>query len=123
MTRMTVTIAAALMACTSSLALASGSEARSGDTFDAVYAQGKALLKGRTGGFEKVTYCVNTADGAKKLKSRSIKPHRRGTSDALAAALVNCDAPDKSIVSYMDAPSVQAVLHYLNSRYRLKLDR
>lgn len=123
MTRMTMAVAAALLACAGNLAVASGSEARSGETFDAVYEEGKALLKGRVSGIDKVTYCVATADGAIKLKSRSIKLHRGSTSAALAASLVNCDAPDQGIADHLDPPSVRAVLHYLNKRYRLKLDR
>ena len=132
MAKLITTLLAALLA--SGLAFASGGGGGGGGysggfgggsaparEIDQNYEIGKSLFKGSSGDFEKVDYCVVSEGEPIKVRSRSLRDYKGGTTNELAEALVNCADTEKNLLDYMDSNSAIYVLYYLNKRYSLNL--
>ena len=64
---------------------------------DRDYEHGKAIYNGRAGAGKKYAYCVEL-DGEKvPLKRKSLKSFKKGSAQAFATALYDCDRPDQKI--------------------------
>lgn len=131
----------------SSFAVASGGYGGSGTTgtvrqTDPVYEHGKAIYKGRIKQYSTFSYCLiaekpaalatdnndSIADepnidtvSVVKIKSKTIKPYKGVSYQALADQLVNCDKPDQKAFGYLQKKDLVSLVYYLNKRYRLKL--
>lgn len=88
---------------------------------DKLYEQGKALYKNGTASSGKVKYCVQTGSGLTKLSRKSVKAYKKGSAATFANNLYNCDQPDVRIAQLVSEDEGQAILHYLNKRFKLRL--
>lgn len=109
----------------SSLALASGEHSAgstaSTQTNDPAYADGQAIFKGRKGGTKALAYCVDVNGDKRKIKARTIQQYKGQTSSALVAGLYDCNQPDTLISQQITQNDLNAVVHYLDRRYKLAL--
>ena len=91
-------------------------------TVDQNYEYGKAVLKGKIDGLATYQYCVNHEGTSAPLSRKVLKPFKTLEYAVLAQALVDCERPEVKLVEEVGAHDFQYVLHYLNKRYRLKLE-
>ena len=120
------------LASLSSPAFASGAHAPGGrDAFarsrtDALYEQGKAVFRGRAKSAKGLEVCVLGSDDPADVRAarrQSLLRFRGGSPDALAAALVTCGDESRRIAPRLPRKDLQALVHYLDKRHRLRLDR
>ena len=108
----------------------SGGGYRGGDVFspgsrtDALYERGKALSRGRVRAHRGVELCIVEAEGAepREIGFRSLSSFRGGQRADLARHLVVCDAPEVSAREKLGESDEAALVHYLERRYRLRLE-
>lgn len=113
-----------------SLAFASGSasSSNSGGFFpssssvDQAYEYGKALYTGRSSEVERFKYCIVSEEEPIEVKRSSLRQFKGTSLNELAASLIDCDNPEKSMFDYVDSTQASYVLYYLNKRYKLGLD-
>ncbi len=88
---------------------------------DQQYELGRAHYKaGKVDGV-KLSYCIKTADGLKKLSRKSVRPFKNGPANDFVASLYSCDNPDVRVSEVISEENGQAVLYYLNKRFKLRL--
>ncbi|MEM7257181.1 MAG: hypothetical protein AAF404_07315 [Pseudomonadota bacterium] len=110
----------------SATASASGGGGFDNNTFstqqiDQQYELGKSYYKARQADGNRLEYCLKLDDGLKKLSRRSVKPFKRGSSTEFVDALYNCKAPEQKIADLIPADQGEAILYYLNKRFKLRL--
>ncbi len=90
---------------------------------DPLYDEGKAIYKGKKRGIGKIKYCLSEPETGElgKLRGKTVKPFRKGSVEAFAGSLVNCEMPDQQIATVMTRDDLIAVIYYLNKRYKLNL--
>ncbi len=88
---------------------------------DQQYELGKAHYKSGKVDGARLQYCLKTADGLKKLSRKSVRPFKRGPASDFVASLYSCDNADLRISEVIDEEQGQAVLYYLNKRFKLRL--
>jgi len=88
---------------------------------DQQYELGKSYYKSRLADGSKLEYCVKGDSGLKKLSRRSAKQFKKGSVSAFVDSLYNCDSPDQKIADLVSDEQGNAILYYLNKRYKLRL--
>jgi len=93
---------------------------------DATYELGKAVFRGRAPEARGLEVCLLDEQGetpsAIAINRESMKPFRRGPSRALRTRLVECGSEPRPVSHQLDRTNLGALVHYLNQRYRLKLE-
>lgn len=98
-----------------------GQHKNSSPSVNQYYEDGKAIYKGRKYGSRRIAYCVNVDGEKKKIRARHLRSFVGGTATKLSANLYDCDAPNTLISQNISPDDFNAVLHYLDARYALKL--
>lgn len=116
----------AVVLVVSSSALASGGGGHDTGGFsqkkiDQLYELGKSYYKSPQADGSRLEYCVRNNDELKKLSRRSVKPFKRGPVSAFVDSLYSCTDPAVKIADVIDDEQGEAVLHYLNKRFKLRL--
>ncbi len=88
---------------------------------DQQYELGKSYYKARLADGSKLEYCVKSDSDLKKLSRRSVKQFKKGSAADFVAALHNCADPNQKIADLVTDEQGQAILHYLNKRFKLRL--
>lgn len=113
------------------LAVSAGAHASSGGGFsasdiarrnvDQTYEQGKAYYRERLADGTQLEYCVKNGSELSKLSRRSVSAFKRGPASAFVDSLYSCAQPDTKISELIAADKGQAILYYLNKRFKLRL--
>jgi hypothetical protein len=93
--------------------------------YDKNYIQGEKIYVGK-GPLPNYNFCVRNDEGSSKMavmpiSRKSLAAYRRTTITQFASAIVDCDAPEKSIFLKMKGQDAGLVVYYLNARYKLRL--
>lgn len=113
-----------LVFATSALASGGGGFSNSGFSskrVDQQYELGKSYYKARLSDGSKLEYCVKSDSDLQKLSRRSVKQFKKGSASDFVAALHNCANPNQKIADLVTDEQGQAILHYLNKRFKLRL--
>lgn len=92
---------------------------------DEQYEYGKAMLSGRLQKFRGVDFCLTEGDRrrAARISRYNLTRFRDADSTNLFRALTDCRRPELDILQVTEPAEAQALVHYLNSRYDLRLVR
>jgi len=105
--------------------LASGGGGSFGSTssarVDKQYELGRSFYKSRQANGNQLKYCVQSGNELKKLSRRSVKQFKNGSASAFVDSLYSCNDPDLKIADLVPAGQGDAILYYLNKRYKLRL--
>jgi len=93
----------------------------SGRSIDKTYELGKSFYKSRQADGSKLAYCVQTGDDLKKLSRRTVKPFKNGSVSKFVDSLYDCADPNTKIADVVPESQGDAILYYLNKRYKLRL--
>ena len=96
-----------------------GSSSRS--SVDKQYELGRSYYKSRQANGSQLKYCVRSGDDLKKLSRRSVKQFKNGSATAFVDSLYSCEDPNLKIADVVPDGHGDAILHYLNKRYKLRL--
>ncbi|MEO0973278.1 MAG: hypothetical protein AAFX85_09295 [Pseudomonadota bacterium] len=113
-----------LAACVPSVVGASGTYGRSpARDVDPIYEQGKAVFTGQLRSYGRISFCVRTpgSDTGTRVTKQSLKSFKGATKAELADSILDCDAPERPARDVLASTDLVAVVHYLNTRYRLRL--
>lgn len=88
---------------------------------DQQYQLGRTYYKAKQADGSTLTYCIKKGDSVSKLSRKSVKPYKRGTVSAFVDSLYSCDNPELKISELVDDNQGEAILYYLNKRFKLKL--
>lgn len=99
-----------------------GTDDRQTKQVDEAYEYGKAIYKGRVKSIGKINFCLDQGDQLIRAKRGSLKGYTGGSFQQLANELVNCKNPDEQIITKIGEQKTRFLLHYLNKRYKLKLN-
>ena len=88
---------------------------------DQLYELGKSYYKSPQANGTRLEYCVKTDSGLAKLSRKSVKPFKRGAASQFVNSLYSCNDPSLKIADALPADQGDAVLHYLNKRFKLRL--
>ena len=88
---------------------------------DQQYQLGRTYYKAKQADGSTLTYCIKKGDSVSKLSRKSVKPYKRGTVSAFVDSLYSCDNPELTISELVDDNQGEAILYYLNKRFKLKL--
>lgn len=88
---------------------------------DQQYELGKSYYKTTVVDGARLEYCVKSGDSLKKLSRGSVKSFKRGLASDFIASLHSCADPSLKIVDAVDEEKGQAILYYLNKRFKLRL--
>lgn len=120
-----ISLVAASMLLTVNSSFASGGGGFGGNStykVDKQYELGKSIYKSRLPDGSKLTYCVETEKGLKKISRRAVKSFKKGPASAFVNSLYNCKQPSQKIVDLISGDQGRSVLYYLNKRYKLRLN-
>lgn len=125
------TLTTAACAFAAALALSSGALASGGGGFssssfsqrtvDKTYEQGKAFYREPLADGTRLEYCVKQGDDLTKLTRRSVSAFKRGPASAFVDSLYSCAEPDTKIAELVSDDKGEAILYYLNKRFKLRL--
>jgi len=110
----------------SPLALASGGGGFDQSGFsqkriDQQYEAGKSFYKSRQADGSRLEYCIKSNSGLKKLSRGSVKPFKKGPASEFVASLYSCADPNLKIAEAVPDDQGDAILYYLNKRFKLRL--
>ena len=91
---------------------------------DHTYEHGKAIFHGRAANHKGVNFCVlstKSKSGFAKVKRKTVKHLKKTSYLRVAENLVTCDDSKQPIQQLLTRGEVNAVVYYLNKRYKLKL--
>lgn len=88
---------------------------------DQQYEIGRSYYKGKQADGSTLTYCIKKGDSLSKLSRKSVKPYKKGTVSAFVDSLYSCADPDVKISELVGDSQGQAILYYLNKRFKLRL--
>ncbi|UTW46515.1 hypothetical protein KFE80_06485 [bacterium SCSIO 12696] len=90
---------------------------------DPAYERGKALVAGREKSYGSLRVCIDHAKTGEpsKVKSKHVKPYKKGAALSFANQLYNCESPDQKIIDVYARNDLAALIHYFNKRYKMKL--
>lgn len=98
-----------------------GKEAAYTQTIDFQYALGKSYYKTTQADGSRLEYCVHGDNGLLKLSRPSVKRFKHGPASRFVDSLYNCANPAAKITDTVPEEQSDAVLHYLNKRFKLGL--
>jgi len=98
-----------------------GSFNSSSRSIDQQYELGKSYYKSAQPNGDKLKYCVQSGDELKKLSRRSVKPFKNGPVMKFVESLYDCSDPNTKIADIIPDAEGDAILYYLNKRYKLRL--
>ena len=110
----------------SPLALASGGggfnqSGFSSKRIDQQYELGKSYYKGAQANGSQIEYCVKKGESLSKLGRRSVRSFKNGPASNFVDSLYSCSDPTLKIADTVDDEQGQAILYYLNKRFKLRL--
>ena len=88
---------------------------------DHLYELGKSYYRSPQADGSRLEYCVKTQSGLERLTRNSVKPFKRGTASQFVNSLYSCNDPSLKIVDAVPVDHGDAILHYLNKRFKLRL--
>lgn len=90
---------------------------------DHQYELGKAILSGRIEQYREIRVCVDLGASVEKPGSGALAEFKGAARDKLILALRDCpeDGPARRLSEVMEGVDVDAVVHYLDERYSLRL--
>ena len=88
---------------------------------DQQYEIGRSYYKSKQADGSTLNYCVKTSDSLRKLSRKSVKPYKKGTVSAFVDSLYSCSNPELKISELVKEDQGEAILYYLNKRFKLKL--
>ncbi len=88
---------------------------------DQLYEKGKSYFHSSYVDGKRVEYCVTEKDSPKKISRKSLKRFHATSPDMLMAQLVHCDDPGQLVSAEVPRNQIDAIVYYLNKRYRLSL--
>lgn len=88
---------------------------------DRLYEEGKSYYKAKLVDGTRLEYCIKDNSGLTKLSRKSVKPFKRGSSTDFVNSLYSCADPGLKIADAISADQGDAILYYLNKRFKLKL--
>ena len=88
---------------------------------DQLYETGKSYYKSRQANGSRLEYCVKGDSGLKKLSRRTVKRFKKGPASDFVGSLYNCTNPSQKIADAIPENQGDAVLYYLNKRFKLRL--
>ena len=122
---MVATCLAASLFIISPQLLASGGGGSFGSTnssrVDKQYELGRSFYKSRQANGSQLKYCVQSGSELKKLSRRSVKKFKNGSVSAFVDSLYSCADPNLKIADLVPVDQGNAILYYLNKRYKLRL--
>lgn len=98
-----------------------GQDEGSAVRIDRLYESGKSVYYAKGSGGESVQYCINDGGQVERVSRRTLKPFVGSSVDDLTARLVRCDDAENPVSQHLSQDEVDAVMYYLNKRYRLSL--
>ena len=88
---------------------------------DRLYESGKSVYYAKGSNGESVQYCINDGEQSERVSRRTLKPFVGSSVNELTARLVRCDDVERPVSELLDQSEVDAIVYYLNKRYRLSL--
>ena len=88
---------------------------------DQQYETGKSYFKSRQADGSRLEYCIKSDSGLKKLSRRSVSAFKRGPASDFVASLYSCADPNLKIADAVPEGQGDAILYYLNKRFKLRL--
>ena len=90
---------------------------------DRLYEEGKSYYRAKLADGTQLEYCIKGDSGLTKLSRKSVKPFKKGLSVEFINRLYSCTDPNLKIVDAVPANQSDAILYYLDKRFKLKLKR
>jgi len=88
---------------------------------DQQYELGKSYYKARQADGSRLEYCVKSGDSLSKLSRRSVAKFKRGPTGDFVNSLYSCADPNLKIADIIAEDQGDAILYYLNKRFKLRL--
>ena len=89
---------------------------------DEYFELGESYYKSPRADGSRLEYCVLTdKTGLKKISRRSVRSFRNGPKSHFVNKLLHCSDPSVKIVDIVPAEETDAILYYLNKRFKLRL--
>ncbi len=88
---------------------------------DQQYELGRSYYKAKQADGSTLSYCIKRGDSLSKLSRKSVKPYKKGDVSAFVDSLYSCTDPDLKIAELVNDSQGEAILYYLNKRFKLKL--
>jgi len=88
---------------------------------DQLYESGKSFYKSAQADGTRLEYCVKINDSLKKLSRRSVKRFKKGPASDFVDSLYSCSDPNLKIAEAVPEGQGEAILYYLNKRFKLRL--
>ena len=93
----------------------------SSQRIDQQYELGKSYYKSPLADGTRLEYCVQDGSELKKLSRKSVRPFKNGPVSNFVSSLYNCADPATKIADAVPADQGDAILYYLNKRFKLRL--
>ncbi len=90
---------------------------------DQQYELGRSYYKSKQADGSTLTYCLRNGDSLSKLSRKSVRPFKKGPVSAFVDSLYSCSNPDLKISQLVNDDQGEAILYYLNKRFKLKLEQ
>lgn len=88
---------------------------------DKLYELGRSYFKAKQADGNKLKYCIKSETGLKKLSRKSVRPFKKQLKSQFIESLYSCVNPQDRIFDVIAEDRRDAVLYYLNKRYKLRL--
>lgn len=93
----------------------------SSQRIDQQYELGKSYYKSPQANGTRLEYCIKNDSGLSKLSRKSVKRFKNGTVSSFVDSLYNCADPAAKIADVVPDDQGDAILYYLNKRFKLRL--
>jgi len=123
-TLLTLTLTSLVTFSGTSLASGGGGFDTSGfssQRIDQQYELGKSYYSANQPNGSQLQYCVKKGSELNKLSRRSVRSFKRGPASAFIDSLYNCNNPNERIADLVADDQGDAILYYLNKRFKLRL--
>lgn len=88
---------------------------------DQQYELGKSYYKSRQADGSRLEYCIKNGDKLKKISRKAVKPFKKGPASGFINSLYSCTDPSVKIADVIADNQGDAILYYLNKRFKLRL--
>ena len=93
----------------------------SSQRIDQQYELGKSYYKSPQADGTRLEYCVKSDSGMQKLSRKTVRGFKRGPVANFVDSLYDCANPAVKIADAVPAEQGEAILYYLNKRFKLRL--